>query len=403
MLEPTVRYEAHRIRNRSSQVFQAVTRITATYRWCLTGTPIHNSLDDYGTLLSFLGVTPFNDKSRFDYWIARPLKNGERDSLARLRTLVRATCLRRTKKSIGDSCKLPARTEKVHEVYLCHKDRELYEFFRERCSNLAAGGSQVAKTGPRRKDERKEGNILALINFLRLICDHGEQILPAPALEAWIARDRTAIDLSMIQACQVKCCACDTYIEESDAGASSGHQYLCQHSACFPCASRNGNIDAEQAQPCPKCRVSRTVRVDSYNPNCSGATVWPSSKVEALLKNLRAEQADGWTSQGPTPTSVKRIDLKVANHVHLMEPQWNPMVEAQAVDRVHRIGQEREVWITRYIVRDSIETYIQWVQEDKLRLVEKSLDSLDESQTDIDSRRWKKLQTILSSRNPTKI
>ena len=51
-----------------------------------------------------------------------------------------------------------------------------------------------------------------------------------------------------------------------------------------------------------------------------------------------------------------RVDFTVANNVHLIEPHWNPMVEAQAVDRVHRIGQEREVAITRYIMRNSVET-----------------------------------------------
>lgn len=49
------------------------------------------------------------------------------------------------------------------------------------------------------------------------------------------------------------------------------------------------------------------------------------------------------------------VNLTVANHVHIMEPQWNPMVEAQAVDRVHRIGQERDVVITRYLIKNSIE------------------------------------------------
>lgn len=39
----------------------------------------------------------------------------------------------------------------------------------------------------------------------------------------------------------------------------------------------------------------------------------------------------------------------------MVEPQWNPMVEAQALDRVHRIGQHRDVTITRYIVKSSIE------------------------------------------------
>lgn len=54
--------------------------------------------------------------------------------------------------------------------------------------------------------------------------------------------------------------------------------------------------------------------------------------------------------------SIYSVDLTVANRVHLLEPHWNPMVEAQAVDRVHRIGQTRDVLITRYIIRDSVET-----------------------------------------------
>jgi SNF2 family DNA or RNA helicase len=49
------------------------------------------------------------------------------------------------------------------------------------------------------------------------------------------------------------------------------------------------------------------------------------------------------------------VNLTAANYVHIMEPQWNPMVEAQAVDRVHRIGQQQDVLITRYLIKDSIE------------------------------------------------
>jgi SNF2 family DNA or RNA helicase len=51
-----------------------------------------------------------------------------------------------------------------------------------------------------------------------------------------------------------------------------------------------------------------------------------------------------------------RLDLTSANYVHIIEPHWNPMAEAQAVDRIYRIGQKREVFITRYIVPNSIET-----------------------------------------------
>ena len=53
---------------------------------------------------------------------------------------------------------------------------------------------------------------------------------------------------------------------------------------------------------------------------------------------------------------LRSVDLTADNCVYLIEPHWNPMVEAQAVDRVHRIGQEREVFITRYIMANSVET-----------------------------------------------
>ncbi len=54
--------------------------------------------------------------------------------------------------------------------------------------------------------------------------------------------------------------------------------------------------------------------------------------------------------------TLYRLNLTAASHVHLLEPHWNPMAEAQAVNRAHRIGQSRAVRTTRYITHDSIET-----------------------------------------------
>ena len=52
---------------------------------------------------------------------------------------------------------------------------------------------------------------------------------------------------------------------------------------------------------------------------------------------------------------ILRLNLTAANHVFLMEPQWNPMLEDQALDRVYRIGQKKEVTTTRYIVKKTLE------------------------------------------------
>ncbi|KAL0938545.1 uncharacterized protein CTRU02_205155 [Colletotrichum truncatum] len=88
------------------------------------------------------------------------------------------------------------------------------------------------------------------------------------------------------------------------------------------------------------------------------------------------------------------IDLTAANFVHVIEPHWNPMVEAQAIARVHRIGQPYSVVATKYVTRNSVEEYVRWIQEDKLRLVAQSLNS-DICQKEIDAERWKKLKLFL--------
>ncbi len=54
--------------------------------------------------------------------------------------------------------------------------------------------------------------------------------------------------------------------------------------------------------------------------------------------------------------NTSRLNLTAANHVFLMEPQWNPMLEEQALDRVYRIGQTKEVTTVRYIVQGTLET-----------------------------------------------
>ena len=58
----------------------------------------------------------------------------------------------------------------------------------------------------------------------------------------------------------------------------------------------------------------------------------------------------------PVAANSSRLNLTAANHVFLMEPQWNPMLEDQALDRVYRIGQTKEVTTVRYIVQGTLET-----------------------------------------------
>jgi len=75
------------------------------------------------------------------------------------------------------------------------------------------------------------------------------------------------------------------------------------------------------------------------------------------------------------------IDLTVASRVHLLEPLWNPLVEEQAMDRIHRMGQTQKVDTYRYIVKDSIDEHIIKLQEKKLRLVSVSFGDTQNNDT----------------------
>ncbi|KAJ6073167.1 Helicase C-terminal [Penicillium canescens] len=364
--------EAHHIRSRCSQTFQAACEVRARYRWCLTGTPIQNRLEDYAALVSFIGVPPFTGrlgKTSFAEWVSTPIHTADTHArgIRRLRNLVAATCLRRTKSHLQDQLELPPRVEKEQSVELDPWERSLYDFLKSRASSLVVG----KVTQRSQMDKARWGTMLSLIGFLRLVCNHGQQLLPPVATELYQERNPSAPGL---------------YSDKTD----------------FDIGVLEGASISNKASLPLTPTMPREVMESDYRP---------SSKVNALLKNLQNEQRDNqslsdeapvksfWTKMldllevalrannflfqridGKTPLEKRSqalksfsedpsctvmlasigsvaegVDLTAANFVHLVEPQWNPMVEAQATDRVHRIGQLRDVVVTRYIVKNSIE------------------------------------------------
>lgn len=95
------------------------------------------------------------------------------------------------------------------------------------------------------------------------------------------------------------------------------------------------------------------------------------------------------------------IDLTAACRIHLMEPQWNPMAEEQALDRVHRIGQTQPVVATRYIVNESVEEYVVSLQKKKLDLIQQSLEPNAAAKTSALKERLKTLHDFLTLSSAT--
>jgi SNF2 family DNA or RNA helicase len=294
---------AHHIRNRSSKTFDAACAIRARYRWCLTGTPIHNRLDDYGALLSFIGVPPFTSKALFDYWLANPMSNNNPEGLRRLKELVAATCLRRTKDAVKDQLKLPQRINRVETIELDSTERELYDFFKVRTSSLVAGMFSEESWA----SQQHQGNILPLINFLRLICDHGERLLPTPALKAWLSRDASAFDWNILRSSGRNCALCKVDISKLQCQNALRYEF-CLHVICSKCAITDDEENSMDDDWCPICnRESATPSQQlasslSKNTGLIAMDYWPSTKVKALLKNLRQEQRLNDTDLKEAPT-----------------------------------------------------------------------------------------------------
>ncbi|KAH8897616.1 hypothetical protein GQ53DRAFT_712073 [Thozetella sp. PMI_491] len=461
--------EAHRIRNCSSKLFQATCHIPAQTRWCLTGTPIQNSLDDFGSLLAFIGVPSLVTRDQFRFWISSPLYANKEHSQQTLRKLVRATCLRRTKAqpNLASTLDLPTKAERVEWVELLPLERELYDFFK-RSSYLLAGMAQRSDS----TTDQKVGNIIVLISVLRMICDHGEALLPSSALDAWRNRDAEMVNLALLRDAaksRQSCCVCNRELENEDNNGQQAEMLellSCKrHAACEVCV----RLLDDTAPACPKCSDGVDMAHTPPVSSSKRAQYAPSSKVLALLRNIRCTLSSKvedsvndagrpvftkivifshWTGMldqiqhalspllstlglklvridGSCTLSQRRnaldrfnlendcvimlatvgsvgegIDLSIASEAHIVEPSWNPMAEAQAVDRVHRIGQTRAVNVIRYCVRDSVEVYIRWIQDHKLRLIHESLSPSGEKEKtgdeDLVEERWKKLFEFLN-------
>lgn len=89
---------AHMIRSMKTKLYQSVSRIQSKFRWCLTGTPIQNTLEDLASLVAFVRSSHLDSFSKFCKTFILPLQGGHPDGEDNLRILLDSVCLRRTQK-----------------------------------------------------------------------------------------------------------------------------------------------------------------------------------------------------------------------------------------------------------------------------------------------------------------
>lgn len=113
---------AHHVRNSTSKQWKAAVNLLTARRWCLSGTPIQNKMEDLASLAGFLRLPPLSSKDSFEKHVLRPLSEPSTNSKP-LRAYMEAYCLRRSESCLS----LPASREEVVSLYLSPPEREAYD------------------------------------------------------------------------------------------------------------------------------------------------------------------------------------------------------------------------------------------------------------------------------------
>jgi len=154
---------AHWIRNQSSAQFKAAAALNSNRRWCLTGTPIQNNLNDLVSLLSFLHFEPFCSPAIFRRYILEPLSKDPQQGAAMLKALLRAICLRRDETLL----KLPEPLFEQVKVALQDTERSCYNDIMAQCA------LEIDRAVSSKVKIKKYGTMFAATMKLRRLCNHG--------------------------------------------------------------------------------------------------------------------------------------------------------------------------------------------------------------------------------------
>lgn len=312
--------EAQAIKNPRTAAAKAARLLSGEHRLALSGTPVENRLEELWSLFEFLNPGMLGS-SRLFAAAGAGVTVADAEARTLLARALRPFLLRRTKDQVARD--LPAKQEQTFYVELGPKQRKLYDELRDHYRTSLLG--HVDRVGIR----RSRIQILEALLRLRQAACHPGLLDPKRASEPGGKLD--ALVPMLVEA------------------ASEDHKVLVFSQFTSMLALVRRRLDAEGItyEYLDGRTRDRQARVDRFqtDPACP-----------LFLISLKAG------GQG--------LNLTAADYVFLLDPWWNPAVEAQAVDRAHRIGQTRPVLATRLIARDTVEERVLELQQAKRDLAD---------------------------------
>jgi SNF2 family DNA or RNA helicase len=316
--------EAQAIKNAATASAKAARLLRARYRLALSGTPIENHLGELWSLFEFLNPGLLGSAKAFQR--ASSARTRDEANLGWLSRALRPFILRRTKEQVAPE--LPRRTEQTLVCELEGLQRKHYDELRAHYRQTLL--ARIARDGV----NKSKMQILEALLRLRQAASHSGLIDPGRAHEPSAKFDVLIPRL----------------LEVTD----EGHKALVFSQFTSLLALLRPRLDAagltyEYLDGRTRDRAARVQRFQS-DPACPLFLI--SLKAGGLGLNLTA-----------------------AEYVFLLDPWWNPAVEAQAIDRAHRIGQSRHVFAYRLLARDTVEEKVAELQETKRELADAILNA----------------------------
>lgn len=315
--------ESQVIKNAESKIFKAVKQLKGDFRLVLTGTPIENSLTDLWSQFSFINPGMLGSLNNFKNEFVNPIER-KNDELKKqkLQNLVKPFVLRRTKGQVAKE--LPDLTEKIYYCEMTEEQSDFYERKKSEARNLILDNYQTIGKN------KTKFILLSSLTKLRLIANH--PVIIENSYEKDSGKFLEVIyNINNVLQEHHKVLLFSQFVKHLNLFAD----YFKENN--IPFSMLTGKVGEKE----------RKSLIDKFQND---------SSTRVFLISLRAGGVG--------------LNLTGADYVFMLDPWWNPAVESQAINRAHRIGQDKKVFVYKFITRASVEEKIMALQKNKSQLAD---------------------------------
>ena len=320
--------ESQYIKNSESKTYKTITGIRSQHRIVLTGTPIENSLSDLWAQMNFLNRGLLGSKNYFKQEFLLPIERDKStDASEKLQKLIQPFILRRTKEQVAKD--LPSLTQETIVVEMTPEQSEFYETEKSAVRNVLLQNLQEDGL------QKSTFFVLQALTRLRQIAIHPRLLDHESACESGKFNDIIAM-IGILVAENHKILVFSSFVKHLNLLADE-----------FKKEKWNYSLLTGQT-------TDRKQVIEEFQEN-------PEKKI--FLISLKAGGVG--------------LNLTAADYIFITDPWWNPAAEMQAISRAHRIGQDKKVFVYRFISENSIEEKIQKLQDKKSKLANEFVNSND--------------------------